>query len=78
MIADEPAASLDPAAGRDVMDLFSNLVRDHAITLLYTSHDMEHALGYSDRIVALRSGRVAFDRPTARLSPQDLADVFDD
>lgn len=77
MIADEPAASLDPAAGRDVMELFSTLVRDHGITLLYTSHDMEHAMAFSDRVIALKDGRVWFDRPTADVSSPQLAEVFD-
>lgn len=76
LIADEPAASLDPAVGRDIMRIFSDLARDHGITLVYTTHDMQHALDYSDRIVALKDGRVHFDRPTARVSARDMEGVF--
>jgi phosphonate transport system ATP-binding protein len=76
LIADEPAASLDPATGRDVMQIFSDLAHEHAITLVYTTHDMEHALAYSDRVIALKSGCVFFDRPTAALSREDLRHVF--
>ncbi|RWM61564.1 ATP-binding cassette domain-containing protein [Mesorhizobium sp.] len=77
LIADEPAASLDPAAGHDVMRVFSELTQEHAITLVYTTHDMEHALDYSDRMIALKAGKVFFDRPTAQVTRADLKDVFD-
>lgn len=77
VIADEPTASLDPAAGREVMELFSKLVRARGIALLFTSHDMEHARAYSDRVVALRAGTIAFDRPSAALGDADLQEVFD-
>jgi len=76
IIADEPAASLDPAAGRDIMDVFSNLVRNEGITLLFTSHDMEHAVTYSDRIVALKHGGVFFDKPSSAVTDEMLAEVF--
>lgn len=76
LIADEPAASLDPAAGRDIMQIFSDLAREHGITLVYTTHDMQHALDYSDRIVALKGGRVFFDLPTSAVSLRDVDGVF--
>jgi phosphonate transport system ATP-binding protein len=77
LIADEPAASLDPVSGVNVMDLFTKLCRTQGITLLYTSHDMAHAMDYADRIVALKGGRVFFDRPVNRVTPADLKDTFD-
>ncbi|MDX6804936.1 phosphonate ABC transporter ATP-binding protein [Terrihabitans rhizophilus] len=76
LIADEPAASLDPATGRDVMQIFSDLAHEHGITLVYTTHDMDHALNYSDRVIALKSGGVFFDQPTSTLTRDDLRHVF--
>lgn len=78
IIADEPAASLDPSAGKDVMDLFSGLAQQHGITLLYTSHDMEHALTFSDRIIALKTGNIHFDKPSRNVTQEMLAGVFND
>jgi len=78
LIADEPAASLDPAAGRDVMDLFSRLCSDHALTLLFTTHDMEHAIAYSDRIIGLRGGVVHMDRSREGLTVAELEGTFDE
>ncbi|MDZ7811412.1 MAG: phosphonate ABC transporter ATP-binding protein [Arhodomonas sp.] len=65
VFADEPAASLDPAAGEEVMDLFSRLIRSHGMTLVFSSHDLNHARRHADRVIALRGGEVAFDRPVA-------------
>lgn len=76
LIADEPAASLDPAVGRDIMQIFSDLAREHGITLVYTTHDMQHALDYSDRIIALKAGKVFFDLPTSDVSLRDMDGVF--
>ncbi|MGF1502908.1 MAG: phosphonate ABC transporter ATP-binding protein [Paracoccaceae bacterium] len=77
ILADEPAASLDPAAGEAVMALFSDLARAHGITLVYTSHDMAHAVDYSDRVLALRARRIALDRPSAAVDAATLTEIFD-
>ena len=77
LIADEPAASLDPASGRDVMDLFGRLCRDQGITMLFTSHDMDHAVAFSDRVVALKGGRVHFDKPSRDVTERELRETFD-
>lgn len=76
LIADEPAASLDPISGQDVMALFTRLCAEHGITLLFTSHDMAHARSFADRIVALRAGKVLFDQPAASTRDADLQEVF--
>ncbi len=76
LIADEPAASLDPSVGREIMTIFSDLASEHGITLVYTTHDMEHAMHYSDRIIALKAGRVHFDLPTPMVDRQQMEDVF--
>lgn len=61
LFADEPVASLDPAAGEEVMTLFSGLAREAGLTLLFTTHNMAHALGHADRVIGLRAGRIAID-----------------
>jgi phosphonate transport system ATP-binding protein len=67
LFADEPVASLDPAAGEEVMRLFRELVRSAGLTLVFTTHNLRHALDYADRIVALRAGRVEIDAPAQAL-----------
>lgn len=77
-IADEPAASLVPAAGHEVMQQFAALAQDKGITLVFTSHDMDHALTYAHRVFALKDGSIVIDAPSTSLTPGDLAPVFDD
>jgi phosphonate transport system ATP-binding protein len=76
MIADEPAASLDPTAGRDVMDVFSDLVRRKSFTLVFTTHDMEHAVNFADRVIALKGGRIHFDLAAGKVGRCELDSVF--
>ena len=76
LIADEPTASLDPSAGEEVMALFSRLARRDGISVLFTTHDMEEARRFSDRLMALRQGHLTLDAPTAQLAEADLAAVF--
>ncbi|WP_416896627.1 MAG: phosphonate ABC transporter ATP-binding protein [Minwuia sp.] len=77
LIADEPAASLDPAAGRDIMALFTRLVDERNLTLLFTTHDMEHAVSYADRIVGLKDGVIALNVTADIVQAADLARFFD-
>lgn len=77
IFADEPCASLDPAAGEDVMDLFFRLVRDEGVTVVFTSHNIAHALRYGDRVLGLARGRIRLDQTAASLSPANLRGLYD-
>lgn len=77
LIADEPCASLDPAAGEDVMELFFELARENNVTVVFTSHHIEHALRYGDRVLGLADGRLRLDATAASLAPSDLRGLYD-
>tara|TARA_E500000081_G_scaffold150752_1_gene179801 strand:- start:992 stop:1792 length:801 start_codon:yes stop_codon:yes gene_type:complete len=76
LIADEPSASLDPAAGEDIMKLFSDLSQKNQTTLLFTTHDIQHARSYSDRIIALQQGKVFWTGPSNLFDPDLSAALF--
>lgn len=76
VFADEPVASLDPRAGEEVMELFVELMRSEGVTLVFTSHNLRHALAYAGRVVGLRGGRVALDGPSARQDPEMLHSLY--
>lgn len=61
ILADEPVASLDPQAAEEVMALFRGRADAGGATLVFTSHNLEHALRHADRIVALKAGRLVMD-----------------
>ena len=77
LFADEPCASLDPSAGEDVMELFFRLVRDEGVTVVFTSHNIEHALKYGERVLGLAQGRLELDTAAASLSASDLKGLYD-
>lgn len=76
IIADEPIASLDPSSARRVMDILSDLNRTDGITVLVSLHQVEYAIGYCGRTVALREGRIVYDGPSAALTPAFLAELY--
>lgn len=77
LFADEPCASLDPAAGEDVMELFFRLVRNEGVSVVFTSHNIEHALRYGDRVLGLAQGRLELDAAAASLDASDLRGLYD-
>ena len=76
IMADEPVASLDPKVGREVMELFVDLIRKENITLLYVSHDLDHALQYSSRLLALRHGKLVMNSRTGDFTKSDLNAIY--
>jgi phosphonate transport system ATP-binding protein len=76
LIADEPIASLDPGAARRVMDILADLNRSDRITVLVSLHQVEYALRYCPRTIALRSGDVVYDGPSSELTPALLTSIY--
>lgn len=76
VLADEPAASLDPQAGEEVMQLFAALMRREKKTVVFTSHNLIHALQYADRVIALGQGGIQLDAPSRGLNEQDLRNLY--
>lgn len=76
VLADEPIASLDPESSRKVMELLATLNRDHGCTVLVSLHQVEFAMRYCPRTVALRAGRVVYDGPSAALTPALLGELY--
>ena len=76
LMADEPVASLDPKAGQEVMALFAELARARGLTLFFTTHHLEHALDFSERVLALKGGRLALDATASGLRADDLHSLY--
>lgn len=76
LIADEPIASLDPSSARKVMDILAELNRKDGITVLVSLHQVEYALNYCPRTIALRHGEVVYDGPSEALTPEFLGELY--
>jgi len=76
LVADEPAAGLDPEAQMLVMAIFRREA-EGGRAVLTTLHDLTLAARYCDRVAVLKAGRVvAIGPPGEALSAQVLAEVF--
>ncbi len=76
VLADEPIASLNPESSRRVMETLAELNRQDGITVLVSLHQVDVAMRYCGRVVALRAGRVVFDGAAGTLSAALLADIY--
>lgn len=76
ILADEPIASLDPESSRRVMDLLARVNQEDGCTVLVSLHQVNVALKYCPRTVALHQGRVVYDGPSAALTPALLRDLY--
>ena len=76
ILADEPVASLDPAAGIGVMDLLKEICAERGVTALVALHQLDLAFRYSERLVGLRNGTIALDRPSAGCEGPELDDLY--
>ena len=76
LIADEPIASLDPASARRVMDILADMNRRDGITILVSLHQVEYALSYCPRTIALKGGKIVYDGPSDVLTPALLCSIY--
>lgn len=76
VIADEPIASLDPKAGREVLDLLWQIVREEGLSMLCTLHQLDLAQEYADRIIGLKAGQVEIDAAVADTDAMQLNALY--
>ena len=76
ILADEPIASLDPESSRRVMEILSRVNREDGCTVLVSLHQVNVAMKYCARTVALHHGRVVYDGPSAALTPALLRELY--
>ena len=76
LLADEPVASLDPVSARRVLDILRDLNRSDGLTVVVTLHQVDYALRYCDRVVALKAGSLVYDGPPANLDRERLVGIY--
>ncbi|MBO8142615.1 MAG: ATP-binding cassette domain-containing protein [Firmicutes bacterium] len=75
---DEPLNNIDMRHSVQIMKLLRGLVEESGRAVVVVMHDVNLAAHYSDRIVALKEGGVAYDGPARDImEPETLKDVFD-
>lgn len=76
ILADEPIASLDPASCKRVMETLAGINREDGITVVVSLHQVDYALRYCPRTIALREGTIVYDGPSDALTPRFLQELY--
>ena len=75
ILADEPIASLDPGVSKNILDLFNAVItKRHAC--LISLHQVDIAVTFADRIIALHNGRLLFNGSAQDFTPELHEEVF--
>jgi phosphonate transport system ATP-binding protein len=76
ILADEPVASLDPVSARKVMELLVELNQRDGMGVIVTLHQVDYAIRYCHRVIALKAGKIVYDGPSTGLDTTRLIDIY--
>ncbi len=72
LLADEPVSSLDPQRAEEVVELLFQQKE----TVILSLHSVELALAKAQRVIALKAGKIFFDRAAGFVSKQVLKELY--
>ena len=76
LLVDEPTASLDPATGRQIMALITELCAERGLGAIINIHDVALAKAFCPRMVGLRGGEIVFDDGPDALDDAAMAAIY--
>ncbi|MCT8160670.1 ATP-binding cassette domain-containing protein [Pseudoruegeria sp. SHC-113] len=74
-ILDEPTAALGVRESQMAMDLVRSL-KDHGLSVIMITHNMQHVLNYCDRVMVLRLGRLSAVRKVSEVDGDTLVGLI--
>lgn len=76
LVLDEPFASLDPSTQIRLKNLLKKMQEEKGMTMLISSHDLNHVTEVCERIVVLDKGNVIHDIKTQEDTLKELESYF--
>lgn len=76
ILFDEPATHLDPYYDSQISELIYNVKKSRNITVVNATHNLNNALKYSDRIMALKNGEIVFTKNSHDVTSEDMGSLF--
>ncbi|AOY78147.1 phosphonate ABC transporter ATP-binding protein [Clostridium formicaceticum] len=76
ILADEPVSSLDVSSAQTVMDYFKKINEKSQITIMINLHDVSLAKKYCSRIIALKHGKIFFDKKVGDIDDDQLQELY--
>lgn len=79
LLLDEHTAALDPKTSEKVMSITSEIVKEHHITTLMITHNMEDALKYGNKTMIMKDGQIIAliaDKERKEMNVESLIHLF--
>lgn len=76
LLLDEHTAALDPKTSKLIMDKTVELIKREKITTMMITHNLSHAIEYSDRIIMLNKGEITLDVKAKDITEQELVEIY--
>jgi len=76
LLADEPIASLDPAAATTVMAHIRRATMERNLACIVNLHQVDYAKKYATRIIGMKDGRIVFDGAPGELTEDMIAYIY--
>jgi putative ABC transport system ATP-binding protein len=77
LLLDEHTAALDPKTAAKVLELSNWLIREHRLSTLMVTHNMQDAIDYGDRLVMMDSGGICFEAAGAKKKSLKVAEMIE-
>jgi phosphonate transport system ATP-binding protein len=76
LLADEPVSAMDPVLADHSLKVLNSHAQSRNVTLVASLHAVDLALAHFPRVIGIREGQVAFDRPAAEVSSEMLDALY--
>ncbi|MGA9858139.1 MAG: ATP-binding cassette domain-containing protein, partial [Solirubrobacteraceae bacterium] len=78
ILLDEPLAAMGAKEGAMILDLIARLKAEGRVSIIMIVHNYMHVFAACDRVSLIQDGVIAFDRPTAETSVDELTEIVVD
>lgn len=77
LLLDEHTSALDPVQATLMMHLTHQALQTHKVTSIMTTHNLEHALQYGNRLIAIKEGKIVFEADENRKKNLTRAELLE-
>jgi simple sugar transport system ATP-binding protein len=75
ILLDEPLAAMGAKEGAQILDLVARLKAEGKVSIIMILHNYVQVFEACDRVTLIQDGAIAFDKPTAESSVEELTDI---
>jgi simple sugar transport system ATP-binding protein len=75
ILLDEPLAAMGAKEGAMILDLIQRLREEGDVSIIMILHNYVHVFAACDRVSLIQEGVIAFDKPTAETSVDELTEI---